>query len=452
MSTAGAQTAPTPETPGPRLAPARHRHRLRRTLAKLLAVAVPLALAGFAALRLNRSLEPTGPGIPVAKVKRGDVTFTVTARGKLQGGNPENLAAPMTSGGELRITALKKPGETVKAGEVVLQFDTTEQAFKFKEAESDLAESEQQVLKARAESEAQQEENAYSLVRAKADVRQAELEVRRNPLVSTITAKQNDLALEAARDRLAQIEHDLVNRSASSQAAIELQQAARQKAQTAADTARRNIEQMTVRAKRDGYVSVRQNTNVNFFMTGMTLPLFKVGDRANPGMVIAEIPDLEHWELTANIGELDRGHLAAGQKVEIRVVALPFRDFTGRIKNIGGTTGPIWDRHFECSMTIDNPAPELRPGMNADIVITTEVMRNVLWLPGQAVFESDGRTHVFVPSGSGFAPHDVKVLRRSESQVVIAGLNEGQAVALASPDQQSKQSAGRSGAMQAIPR
>jgi multidrug efflux pump subunit AcrA (membrane-fusion protein) len=384
-------------------------------------------------------------------VKHGDVTFTVNAQGRLEGGNAETLAAPMT-GGEMRITVLRTPGALVKAGDIVLQFDTTEQDFQLKEAEADLAEAEQQVLKAKAESQALEEENRYSLIKTRAEVRQAELEVRKNPLASTISARQNDLALAAARDRLAQIEHDLANRSASSQAAIEIQEAARKKAQTQAETARRNIEQMSVHARSDGYVSVRQNTNVNFYMEGMPLPLFRVGDRASSGMVVAEIPDLKHWQVSANVGELDRGHLAVGQVVEARVVALPFRTLTGRIKNIGGTTGPFWDRHFECSISIENPPPELRPGMNATVVITTEVLRNVLWLPSQAVFESDGRSHVYVRSGSGFAPKDVKVVRRSESRVVLTGLNEGETVTLASPDQQTTKAAGKPGALEALPR
>jgi len=389
--------------------------------------------------------------IPVAKVRRGDVTMSVTARGYLQGGDPDVLSAPMTEG-DMRIKFLSKPGDLVKAGDVVLQFDTSDQDSKLTEAEADLAEAEQQVQKAQAESEAQQEENAYQLLKAKAEVRQAELEVRRNRLLPTISARQNDLALLAARDRLAQLEQDLASRQASNAASIEIQEAVRKKAQTRAETARRNIEQMTVRARRAGYVSIRMNTNTQFFMPGMSFPLFKVGDRVNAGMAIAEIPDLKGWEVTALVGELDRGHLAAGQKVDIHVIALPFRSFIGKIKNIGGMAGSAWDRHFECRMTLDNPVPELRPGMNVQVAVTTDVMRNVLWLPAQALFESDGRTFIYAPSGSGFSPRDVKLERRSESQVVITGLSEGQEVALASPDQESNKSQAPAGAMRAIQR
>ena len=448
MSTTAAEPALAPLEPKP---VPRRRRRWLKSLILFVVIGAFVGACGWAGYRACRSLGKTAPIVPTTRVRRGDVTFTVIAAGQLQGGNPDILTAPMTGMGEMRIKTLRRPGEVVKKDDVVVELDTTEQAYRLKEAQSDLAESEQQVIKAKAESEATQEENNYTLLKAKSDVRLAELEIRRNPLVPAITARQNELALEAARDHLAQLEHDLGNRSASSQASIEIQEAARSKAQSLAATAQRNIDQMTIKARNDGYVSVRQNPRGGGMMyyTGMSLPLFRVGDRAYPGMAIAEIPDLKQWELVANVGELDRGHVAVGQTVTVHVVALPFRNFQAKIKNIGGTTGGFWERHFECRMTILDPSPELRPGMNAELAITTEVMKDVLSIPGQALFEADGRTFVYVPSGAGFAPKDVKLVRRSESQVVVTGVSEGQMVAMASPDEQAKKQAS-GGAMKAI--
>jgi len=149
---------------------------------------------------------------------------------------------------------------------------------------------------------------------------------------------------------------------------------------------------------------------------------------------VAQIPDLDHWEVSAQIAESDRGHLSIGQSSEIRVVALPGKVFHGRIKDLGGTAGSPWDRHFECKLSLDDAAPELRPGMSARIVITLETLKNALWLPAQALFESDSRTFVYLKSGRGFTAHDVALVRRSESKVVLKGLKEGDEVSLASPD------------------
>lgn len=454
MSTPAVQPAATPAQgtePPPVIAIAPRRRYLGRILLLVFCAAL-LGLLGWGAYRLYRSLTASrAAAVPTTRVKRGDVTLTVTAKGELRGGNSEDLAAPMTGESDMHITSLRKAGEVVKEGDTVLEFDTTDQAYKQREAEADLAEAEQQVKKAQAESEAQQEENNYALLKAKADVHQAELDCRKNRLLSAIAAKQNDLALESARDHLSQLERDMASRQATNQAGIAIQEAARSKAQVQADTARRNIEAMTVKAHRGGYVAIRQNPNINFGYRGMMLPPFRIGDRVSPGMVVAEIPDLNSWELGANIGELDRGHLAPAEKVAIQIVAVPFRKFHGHIKDMGGTTGPPWDRHFECKIALDDPSPELRPGMNARVVINAESLHNVLWVPGQAVFESDGRTFVYAQSGAGFAPTDVKLVRRSESQAVITGLAEGKVVALANPEQQASKKSG-GGALQAIPK
>ena len=431
--------------------PQKHRSRWRKRLLAWCVTGLVLGAASFYGFRSYRALTAAQQiVIPVAKVQRGDVSLAITARGELRGGNPETMTAPMMGGTELHITYLRKTGEPVKSGDVVVQFDTTEQEFKLKEAQADVAEAEQHLTQAKAERDAQQEEDRYALLKAKNDVTLAELDVRKNPLLPAIAAKQNDLALESARDHLKQVQQNLANRQATGEAGIAIQNAGRAKAEAQATTARQNIESMTLRAQRSGYVSVKQNTSTNIMFLGMTLPLYQVGDSVRPGMAVAEIPDLKNWELAAKIGELDRGHLAVNDKVAIAVIAVAGHPFHGHIKELGGTTGPFWDRHFECMIALDDPSPELRPGMSAQLTITTDELRQVLSVPSQALFESDGRTYVYVRSGGSFTPRDVKLLRRNESRAVISGLNEGQLVALANPVEMTKKSTGSASPLKAV--
>lgn len=236
---------------------------------------------------------------------------------------------------------------------------------------------------------------------------------------------------------------------ATAKAGVAIQQAGRSKAQVAAETAKRNIQSMTLKATRAGYVA-RQFNMDGSFRWGSYIPALQVGDTVRAGMAVAQIPDLENWEVSVRVGELDRGHMAVGQKASINVVALPGRTFQGHVKSIGGTTGPPWDRQADCRIAIDDASPELRPGMSARAFITTEVMKNVLWLRSQALFDSDGRKFVYARAGSTFTPVNVKLVRRSESQAVIEGLKEGQIVALASPDQMKKQPVRVGGATQAM--
>ena len=423
-----------------------------RTLLLLLTVLAVVGALAWGAIRIVRATTATTAlQLPTTRVKQGSVTLTVAARGELQGGNSEMLAAPMISGGDMAITSLRDPGELVSPGDVIVQFDTTEQDYKLKEAEADLAEAQQQVVKAEADSLATDEESRYAMLNAQSEVTLAELELRRNPTLAAIAARQNEILLEAARNRLRQTTQDLANKKTTSAAGVAIQKALENKARVMADLARKNIDNMTLKAKTGGYVNVQQNSNQNMMYWGMQLPPFQLGDTARAGMAVAQIPDLKSWEVSANVGELDRGHLTVGQNVTIRVVALAGQQFSGKVKNIGGTTGPPWDRRFEARISLDQAAPQLRPGMTSNMIITVDVLDNVLWIPSQALFESDGRTFVYARGPTGFVPHDVTLVRRSESQAVVTGIREGETVAMSNPDQQLKTGATQqNGAMKAL--
>jgi HlyD family secretion protein len=416
---------------------------------KLAAFLGVLAAAGYGVWRGRASLvklrQTEKVEVPVTHVRRGDVTLTVTAKGALQGGNSKMLLAPSTGNPQLTLTALRRSGEPVEKDEVIAEFDTTEELYKQREAEADLAEAGQAVLQATQESLAKEEELEYELIKARSDVKLAELETRRNPLLAGITAKQNDLTLADAKERLQRIEHDYPERKVAATASVAVQEAARKKAEIQAATARSNIEKMTLKAPAAGYVNIEKNTNSNFFFAGMQFPLFQVGDQVRAGMAVAQIPDMDSWEATAQIAESDRGHLAVGQVAEVRVVALPGRVFRAKVVDLGGTTGPPWNRRFECKLSLLAAAPELRPGMSAEILISTDTLKNVLWVPAQAVFERGGQSFVYIAAVQGFQAREVKLVRRSESQVVVEGVKEGERVALANPEERESGAMGGSG-------
>jgi HlyD family secretion protein len=422
---------------------------------RLFLLSIVLAVLGAAAwttVRLVRAATAsTLAETPTTRVKRGKVVISVAARGELQGGNSEMLVTPMTGTDSLAITDLREPGELVEAGDVIVQFDTTQQEYNLREAEADLAEAEQQVIQAKAIAESTDEESAYTLASAESDVKLAELEVRRNPILPAINARQNLIALEQAKNRQRQAEQDVQNKKTTQAAAVAMQAAALNKAKVTAATARKVIESMTLRCKSSGYVNIQNNTsNMMMIYSGMQVQAFQIGDTSRPGLAVAQIPDLKSWEVSAQIGELDRGHLSVGQPVAISVVALPGKSFPGHIKLIGGTTGMPWNRRFECRIGLDRPAPELRPGETSNMVITVETLENVTWIPSQALFESDSRKFVYMRTPKGFLPHDVTLVRTSESQAVITGIDEGAVVAMSNPDQQNKSASQSGGAMKAL--
>jgi biotin carboxyl carrier protein len=339
----------------------------------------------------------------------------------------------------------------VKEGDVVVQFDTTQQEYNLREAEADLAEAQQKVAQTEAENKAIDVETRQAVESAKTQVKIAELEVRRNTFLSAMKARDNEIALEALRNRLKQAEQDLANRKTSSNAALAIQRAGENRARTMAGIAQKSIDSMTLKAKTAGYVNLQPNTAGTFMMsTGMMLPIVQMGDTVRPGLAVAQIPDLQNWEVSAKIAEVDRGHLAAGQLVTVAVVALAGKSFPAKVTSLGNSVGQPWDRRFDCRMALEQAGPELRPGMSSNLVITAEKLDNVLWVPSQALFERDGKSFVYLKTASGFAPRDVTLVKRTESQVVLTGVNEGDTVALSNPAEQNKPAAQPQSATKAV--
>lgn len=426
---------------------------MKRIVLVGLAVAVLFtAVEGARRAYVATARPGTSRSVPTTTVKRGDVVFEVVAQGQIQGGNSEMLNAPMTGGREMVITFLRTPGELIEPGDIVVQFDTTEQEHELSEAEADMAEAEQQLIQARATTAAREEESRYALLQAEAQVSLAELETRTNSLRGAIQARQNELALEAARDRLKQLQEDFGNRQATSAASIAIQEAAIAKAKARGDQARRNIEAMTLRAASRGYVDVQPNSSqTSVLYTGMRIPEYQLGDTTRAGQPVAQIPDLENWQVMAQLGELDQGHVQAGQGVAITVIAVPEKAFDGEVVSLGGTTGTSYDRRALCIISLDNPTEELRQGMSARIVINTGREDDVLWIPSQALFDNGGRPSVYLRTESGFQPREVELVRRGDMRAVIRGVDEGDAVALVSPAQTTEEAAEGAGVMEALP-
>lgn len=417
------------------------------------AVLAVLAAVGWRTLGAIRTEGAArGEEVPTARVRRGRVTLTVTASGELQGGNSEILTAPMTGADQLVITELREPGELVKPGDTVVAFDRTPLEYNLQSAQAGLAETEQGVLSAEAAAESIDEQTHYAVLAAEAATRIAALEMRRNPLLPAIAARQNELKLEAARSHQRQAEQDEKNEHANVTTGVTVQKASENNARLMVTLAERNLDSMVLKARTAGYVSVQPNSNQNAVSYGMQLPNFQVGDTVRAGQVVALIPDLAHLEVVADIPELDRGRLAVGQKATVRAVGLPGRAFAGHIQNLGGTSGPPWNRSFECRVAVDESGPELRPGMSCHLTILEETLDNVLWAPSQVVFENDGRAFVYLRTPRGFEAREVTVVRRNEHQAVLRGLREGDRVALADPERRRAIPTGNAadGALRAI--
>ncbi|HKS82106.1 MAG TPA: efflux RND transporter periplasmic adaptor subunit [Candidatus Acidoferrales bacterium] len=407
---------------------------------------IAASLIGSCAMRSTSTTSDAD--IPLGTVQRTNVQVRVTAMGELRSTKTGTIMTPPIAGGTLQIVHLLKTGTPVKAGDVVVDFDPSEQEYNLAQSRSDYEQAEEAIVKAKDDAEVQAAQDKTALLKARYAVRQAELDVSKNAIVSAIDAKKNQLALDEAHRALAQLQDDIKSHSALNQASIEVSEEKANKAKLAMTQAQKNIDDMQVKSPIDGLVVVLQNESASggIYFGGMTLPDYQEGDQVRPGNAIAQVMDIGQMELVAKVSERDRGNIKVGQPVEVHVDGMPERAYQGTVKNIAGmTSGGFFDddpsHKIDVTVNINHPDDRLRPDFGARVEIEGDQLQHVLCLPRQAVFEKDGKQIVYVRSGGSFEQQEIRVRDVTEGVAVIEGLKEGAQVALVDPVKQSKSAA-----------
>jgi HlyD family secretion protein len=406
------------------------------TGAVLLAAAATLV----AISRTERTVSGTDQ-IPLAEVKRGAIHLQVHSTGELQAGHVAVLTAPPVGGDSLQITKLTSTGQHVHKGDIVIEFDPTQQQYKLEQSQSELEQGTQEIIKAKADAAVLAAKDKVALLKAHYDVRKAELDVQKDPLLSTIDGEKNELALKQAKRVLAEEEKDILSHADSGKAAIYLAQQKYDKAKLEMDEAKQNLAKMKVAATMDGLVSLQKNQGAagGIYFTGMTLPDFHPGDTTNPGTAIAHVIDPMEMKLDSEVNESDRSNVHAGQAVEVTFYSIPGKIFRGTVSNVAGMSSQgifsmaSSEGSFHATIKIANLDPRLRPGLTGDVLFLGESQKNLLYIPRLAIFMKDGKQIVYVKKGSDYDPQPVKILCGNESRAAVDGLQAGDKVALIDP-------------------
>jgi hypothetical protein len=152
-------------------------------------------------------------------------------------------------------------------------------------------------------------------------------------------------------------------------------------------------------------------------------------------------------ELQGKVLEIDRANLSAGEPADIQIYAFPHLKISGKVKDVAGTAlqgfffSDSSTSKFGVVIALDHPDPQLRPGLTGVVEISAGIVKNVLYLPRQAIFAKDDNPVVYVHKGNDFVMQKIKITRRSETRVAIEGLAEGAEVALVNPEIQPEKTA-----------
>ena len=374
--------------------------------------------------------------VPTMVIEKSTFVNTLEVRGEIRPVKSVVLTAP-SSGSDLQIVNIAANGSAVKAGDVVIQFDTTAPERTLAQRKSDLQTANAEVTKVEAEARQRIQAAEATLAELRSFSARAKLDLARRELVSSVDAEKLELAVSDAEQKVRAQIAKLEGERRTTAADISIGRQKRDKAAFDVADTERIIASLAMKSPSDGQISLLPNfRNAQF---SRTAPEFKRGDRAWFGAAIAELPDLSAVRMSCRVDEADRARVPLDAKVWVRVDAIPDRELPGKIDQISIVAKPDFSsfpptRNFDVTVGLSDTDQRLRSGMSATAVIELDQLLDVIVVPDTAVFSRDGQSIVYAVSRRSIEPKPVTIARRSRDRVAItAGLNPGERIALRDP-------------------
>ncbi len=157
----------------------------------------------------------------------------------------------------------------------------------------------------------------------------------------------------------------------------------------------------------------------------------EVGEIVTPAKTFISIITVSNFEIKANISEVDIAKVKVGDKVRITFDALGTdKEFSGKVVKIDPAETVIAGViYYKVTTMFVGESDLIKPGMTANLDITTAKKNNVIMIPFSALKEKDGRKYVQVLENGKVKDVFVEVGLKGDINVeVIKGLVEGQKV------------------------
>ncbi len=395
----------------------------RRRIAGFAAAGALLVAVGLG-LWLVSARASASAGGGWAEVRHEDLVIGVPVSGTLSSTQSVSIGPPQVQElWDYKLSFMAPEGSSVKAGQPVIGFDSSELQQKLQEKMAERDSAQKELEKRQTSAELARRDAGLQLAEAEARQRRANLKVEVPPAL--VAAKE----LAKSREDLALANHEIAYlkdkvQLEAFQARTELDALVKRRDRAAGRVREMEaaIRGMMVPAPRDGTVVYVASDNGE---------KKKIGDSCWRGQSVVEIPDLRRMQADGEIDEADAGRVAAGQRVTFRLDSHPDDVFTGRVRVIGGAVRSRSDvnplKVVKLTIDLDRTDPQrMSPGMRFLGTVEIERAAHALVAPAEAVFTGPEGPVVYRRSGWSAAPVHPVLGRHNDRLVEIrSGLRPG---------------------------
>jgi HlyD family secretion protein len=387
-------------------------------------------------LRAVRASSSRGSAeaVRTAIVEQKDFSRTLRLHGIVEAVESHAIAAPRLSGqglGTLIITRLAVNGSAVHRGDVLVEFDRQAQLRNVLDKQAEYRDLVDQIKKKQADQAGARAADETELKQAEDAEKTAELEVKKNEILSKIDAEKNLENLEQDRATLQQLKDTFDLKRKAALADLRILEIQRDRSLAAMRWAQGNAEKMVIHSPVDG-IAVINSTWKSGSMSEV-----QEGDEVRPGSSFMQVVNPSQMQVRVRVNQADIDDLDERQKAIIHLDAYPDLSFSGKVKSIAAVaqTSAFHDtvRVFTVLFFIKGTDPKLLPDLSAAVDVELQRQGDALVAPRDAILNDNGRQYVVIRNGSGYEKREVKVGPANDvEQVILSGAEKG-AVLLRNP-------------------
>ena len=302
---------------------------------------------------------PTAAAQPVGEVR---------SAGSVQAVHSFVVQTPYIAGqgGQLTLIRLVENGSKVKEGDLLAEFDSTQQQDNVRDAASKYDDLGHQVEQKRAQNRADAAKRASDLQAAEADLAKARIELRKGPLLSEIDRLKNEAKLADATAHVESLKNSNHFHDLSDAAALRVLELQRDRQKVALERAQLNIQKLSVKAPLAGMVALE-----NVWRNG-SMGHAQEGDQLWRGQSLVRIFDPGEMQVRTVVGEPDGAILQPGCRARIYLDAypdlvLPARFVSASPVAASALGSPI--KGFSAIFAIEKQDSHVMPDLSVAVVI-----------------------------------------------------------------------------------
>jgi len=270
------------------------------------------------------------------------------------------------SGGQLTLLGIVENGSRVKPGDLLAEFDATDQLKQARDALAKFDDLSHQVEQKRAEQKNNAEKRNSDLIQAQSDLKKAEIDIQKGPVLSDLEQEKNAVKLEDARAHVASLERSNRFHDQAEAAELRILELQRDRQKLTVVRQKENASLLTLRSTLAGMVAL-ENT-----WRGNSMGHAQQGDRLYSGEALLRVFDPTSMVVLVSVGEPDGAILKPGSTATVHLDAFPDLNFTAHFDSASpvATSGFASSvKTFTARFVLDQSDAHLLPDLSAAVDI-----------------------------------------------------------------------------------